>query len=125
MGTGAFARRPITAGAAVGRLGGVVVTTAELQARLAAREADPGLPFVDTVTVGDDAHLVLPAGTVLHHVNHACDPTLELVGRTLVARRDVAAGEELTTDYETFSGAPGFSMACRCGGPRCRGRLGG
>ncbi len=123
-GTGAFAARPIDRGEVVGRLGGRVVTTAELDGLLAARAADHGLPYVDTVTVGPDAHLVLPPGTALHHVNHACEPNLALVDRDLVALRAIAPGEELTTDYETFSGAPGFALDCRCGAARCRGRLG-
>ena len=37
-------------------------------------------------------------------INHACDPNTWLDGLDLVARRHVAAGEELTVDYATFSG---------------------
>jgi hypothetical protein len=107
----------------VGRLGGVVVTTAELDALLAARARDPALPYVDTVALGPDAHLVLPTGTPLHHVNHSCEPTVnvDLATGELVTRRPVAAGEELTADYGPLSGPQTPPMGCRCGADACRG----
>jgi hypothetical protein len=42
-----------------------------------------------------------------------------------VARRDIAAGEELTNDYATSTRQPGFAMACSCGSARCRGTITG
>jgi hypothetical protein len=41
----------------------------------------------------------------------------------VVARRDIRAGEELTVDYATSSGAPGFRMTCTCGSPICRNEI--
>lgn len=62
--------------------------------------------------------------SVARFINHSCAPncSTEIVrGRIwIVARRDLAAGEELTFDY-------GFPLAewrlhpCRCGAPRCAG----
>jgi hypothetical protein len=44
----------------------------------------------------------------------------------VVARRDIAAGEELTLDYALGSGNPQWSMEdCNCGSPLCRGRVTG
>lgn len=54
--------------------------------------------------------------------NHSCAPNLWLAGATsLVARRDVAAGEELTQDYATYTGVESWRMPCRCGSDGCRG----
>jgi hypothetical protein len=87
-------------------------------------EADPAAPYVDTITIYEDAHLVLPPNTLIHFGNHSCDPTLWHVGPYEVAtRRDVAAGQEATIDYGTLSGAEGFELACQCGAPNCRGRI--
>jgi uncharacterized protein len=115
-GKGLFATAPIPAGVAVSRVGGKLVSTAELDALLAA-----GSGYVDSITVDDDVHLVLPAGTSNHYGNHSCDPNLWWANAyTLVARRDLAAGEELTVDYATSSGHPDFTMFCHCETYRCR-----
>ena len=54
-------------------------------------------------------------------LNHSCDPNLGWAGeRTLVALRDIAAGDELTVDYATMTVAP-WEMDCRCGSAGCRG----
>ena len=123
-GRGLFAAEDIPSGTIVIRLGGRLVSSAELRDLIAQADADPAAPYVDTITVDDDAHLVLPPGTVAHFGNHSCDPTLWHVGPfDVAARRDVRRGEELTTDYGTTSGAAGFAMACRCGAPSCRGEV--
>jgi hypothetical protein len=55
-------------------------------------------------------------------VNHSCEPNLGMGGNVLlVAMREIAAGEELTTDYALFLADPGFAMQCRCGTAACRG----
>ena len=114
----------VEAGTVVIRLGGRLVTSAELDSLIAATLDDPGAPYVDTVTVEDDAHLVLSAATPVHFGNHSCDPTLWHVAPYEIAtRRDARAGEEATVDYGTSSGADGFSMACRCGSELCRTRI--
>src|SRR5262245_17355356 len=73
--------------------------------------ADPGGAYVDTIALADDAHLVLPAGRPNGKGNHSCDPNLWWEGPyDLVARRDIAAGEELTNDYATSAGLEDFRM---------------
>lgn len=112
----------LPAGTVVLRLGGRLVSTSELAALLAAADDDPDASYVDTVTVHPGRHLVLPPGTPVHFGNHSCDPTLWHVGPYDVAtRRPVHAGDEATIDYGTQSGAPGFTMSCRCGADACRG----
>lgn len=121
-GQGLFFTADIPAGTKVITLGGRLVSTDELQHLIAESDADPESPFIDTITVYTDSHLVLPPKTAVHFGNHSCDPNLWHVGPFAVAtRRDVEAGEEATIDYGTQSGAPGFAMECRCGTRRCRG----
>lgn len=117
-GHGLFATAPIAAGLAVVRLGGRIVATAELHQLFA--EAPDGA-YVDTFAIGDDAHLVLPGGTDAHYGNHSCAPTIWPNGAfELVARVDLAAGDELTVDYGTISDDPTFRMPCACGAGGCR-----
>ncbi len=106
------------------RLGGTLVSSATLESLIAASDADPDARYVDTITVFEDAHLVLPPNTQIHFGNHSCDPTLWHIGPyELATRRAVASGEEATIDYGTQSGADGFEMNCMCGASNCRGSV--
>ncbi len=120
-GLGLFATQPLPEGTIVSRLGGRLVSEAELR-RVFAESSS----YVDTITVGDDLHLVLPPNTPSGRANHSCDPNLWWIDTvTLAARRDIKAGEELTNDYGTCSGIDDFAMACACGSPLCRGTITG
>lgn len=69
---------------------------------------------------------MLPPGSALHFANHSCDPNVWYVGAyDLVARRTIRAGDELTTDYGTYSGLATFAMDCRCRSVSCRGTVTG
>jgi SET domain-containing protein len=121
-GHGLFATDPIPAGTVVIRFGGRLVSSAQLDALIAAADADPAGAYVDTITIGDDAHLVMPAGTDVHFGNHSCDPTMWHVSAYEVAtRRELREGDEATVDYATDSGADGFEIVCNCGTAICRG----
>jgi ribosomal protein S18 acetylase RimI-like enzyme len=116
-GKGLFATAPIAAGEVVSVLAGRKVSTAEL-AELLKR------PPVDTITLEEDLHLVLPNDPrpVIAYGNHSCDPnTWWTDAVTLVARRDFAAADELTSDYGTSTGVPEWRMSCACGSALCRG----
>ncbi|MEV4418116.1 SET domain-containing protein-lysine N-methyltransferase [Catellatospora sp. NPDC049609] len=123
-GRGLFATAPLAAGTVVSRLGGRLVDGAalrELFAR-AARERR----YVDTVSVGEDLHLVLPPRRPNGYGNHSCDPNLWwLDAYTLAARRDIAPGEEVTNDYAACTAVADFAMACSCGSALCRGTVTG
>jgi hypothetical protein len=120
-GRGLFAATDLPTGEIVLRLSGHLVSTDELGRLIEHANTDPSHSYVDTLTIYENAHLVLPPGTVLHFGNHSCDPSMWHVGPYEIAtRRSVAVGEELTVDYGTQSGAAGFSMACSCGSPHCR-----
>lgn len=116
-GRGLFATVPLDEETVVIRVGGRLVGIQELQ-----RLIEMSDHYVDTLTVFEDVHLVLPAATTVHFGNHSCDPNLWHVGPYEIAtRRPVRGGEELTIDYATQTGAPGFSMPCECGASTCRG----
>jgi hypothetical protein len=120
-GCGLFATAPITAGTVVSRLGGRLVSGAELEQLLAAAAASPGRPYIDCITVGADLHLVLPPRRPNGYGNHGCDPNLWWAGPyELAARRDITAGEELTNDYGTSTAEQDFVLACSCGSRQCR-----
>jgi uncharacterized protein len=55
-------------------------------------------------------------------VNHSCDHNTEVVDFADVAIRDIAAGEEITSNYETDGARLRFE--CGCGSPSCRQRIG-
>jgi len=84
----------------------------------------PGRLQDSDVQIGDDLHLVALTEAeyepVMLFLNHSCEPNVGFAGNVvLVAMRDVAAGEELTTDYALFDDYDG-EMPCSCGTPSCR-----
>jgi uncharacterized protein len=59
------------------------------------------------------------------YLNHSCDPNLGVRGEiTLVAIRDIRAGEELTHDW-AMTDDDDYSIECNCGVPDCRKTLTG
>lgn len=123
-GRGLFASQDIPAGTLLVRLGGRLVSSAELDDLINRANADPDIPYVDTITIYGDYHLVIPPETDVHYGNHSCDPNTWHVGPyKIAARRDIQAGEEVTIDYGTSSGAAGFRMDCGCGSNLCRRRI--
>ncbi|WP_327087379.1 SET domain-containing protein-lysine N-methyltransferase [Nonomuraea sp. NBC_01738] len=120
-GDGLFTTLPIAEGAPVSRLGGTLLDTPALTALLASSAA-----YIDTITLSEDLHLVLAPGTPNGKGNHSCDPNLWWDGPfTLTARRDIAAGEELTNDYGTSTSSPTWAMPCSCASALCRSRVTG
>lgn len=123
-GDGLFATEGIDSHVVVVRLGGRLVDTTQLLALLANANNDPASPYIDTITVFEDQHLVLSAGSTAHFANHSCDPNLWLVSPFEFATRSaIAVNDEITVDYGTFSGEAGFPMPCGCGTALCRGEV--
>ena len=69
-----------------------------------------------------DATSVVLVQSPERFVNHSCDHNTEVVDFADVAVRTIAAGEEITSNYET-DGAR-LSFDCSCGSPSCRRRIG-
>lgn len=99
--------------------GGTIISDAELRGVAASGRR------YSSAAIGEDQHILWssqdaaaggPGG-----INHCCDSNLWMLDeRTVCARRDIAAGEELTLDYALVSVAPEWRMECRCGSPLCR-----
>jgi uncharacterized protein len=120
-GYGLLAEASLTAGTVLWRLGGRIVARAEFQALLTAVQSNPEAPYLDAITVDGEHDLVLPAGSPVHFGNHSCQPNAWWAdGFTVTARRDIPAGDEVTTDYATSTDHPDFVMACSCGAKACR-----
>lgn len=72
--------------------------------------------------LGDGSKVIDGHGTAMF-INHSCDPnceTGEVRGRVwVVAIRNIAAGEELTYDYNLYDGDEDEAH-CNCGSPHCR-----
>ena len=120
-GLGVFTIRPVVAGEVLCVWGGEIVPTSRLVDLPEGRRRF-------AVQVEDDLYLVTPLlGTgAADLVTHSCDPSALLSGAlTLVARRDLATGEELTFDYGTSDSNPYLGFVCRCGAAGCRGRVTG
>ena len=53
--------------------------------------------------------------------NHSCKPNCGIKGLfTIVAMRNIKAGEELTWDYEMTEDHPYWRLKCKCGNKECR-----
>jgi hypothetical protein len=55
------------------------------------------------------------------YLNHSCDPTAGIRGKsTIVAMRPLKKGEEVTIDYALSETYPLWHMRCTCGSANCR-----
>ena len=121
QGVGSFARAPIRKGEVLEVVGGDLMDEEEFRAFV--RET----PRFNAIQVDESLHLVERFEVTKRRaggsLNHSCDSNLWMADEvTLVARRDVAAGEELTVDYALFTAQPGWKLdrPCRCGASDCR-----
>ena len=86
-GEGLFATDNVPTDTLLLRLGGQLVDSEELDRLIAA--ANAAGRYVDTTTVDENVHLVLPPDTLVHFGNHSCDPSAWHCGPYEVrARRD-------------------------------------
>lgn len=74
----------------------------------------------------DDGSIVIDGHGMAMFLNHSCDPnceTDEVRGRVWIkAIRNIAAGEELTYDYNLYDGDDDEAV-CNCGALNCRGSM--
>jgi SET domain-containing protein len=117
---GMFAREPIKQGETVCIVGGMVMTDSEFESFQAAH------PTYNSIQINDHLHLVEDpqiTRSLEGSMNHSCDSNTWMADEvTLVARRDIASGEEATVDYALFTTQSNWMLdrRCRCGSPYCR-----
>lgn len=113
-GLGAFALRPFKAGKVVLRWD----VSKRVHRRRAAELPDSEKKYLHPY----DEESLIVVQPPERYVNHSCDNNTEVRNFCDVAVRDIAAGEEITSDYEA-DGA-GLKFECRCGSAKCRGSIG-
>jgi SET domain-containing protein len=121
-GFGMFAYKTIHAGEMVIIWGGTIFVEDEIKAGIAkagtVSRIDENFFLADTNAETDSPD---------YYLNHSCDPNVWLKDDiTLVARREIEIGEELTADYATWEVDPLWELSpCRCGKALCRGKVTG
>jgi len=114
-GLGVFAMRPFAGGE---RIRVVNIEREVTEEQPLSPEDNPDHAFLS------DGKLLL-VGKPDRYLNHSCDPNAYVWYRgtaiDLIARRPIAAGQEITVDY-LINNAGGDSWECRCGSKRCRGK---
>jgi SET domain-containing protein len=128
-GKGMFATAPIKQGEAVNIWGGTLLLTEE---DLEGKRNEWRAKGYVWSTIGEGLYLAILLGEenkdLTNFINHTCDPNVWMQDEVaLVARRDIAVGEELTVDYAMFEGDEDWvgRFECRCGSDLCRGRFAG
>lgn len=117
-GNGLVAEKPIRAGEIVSKLNpGMPTMPIEVVLQKSLEEQEQLLHYAyqcsETLLVFEDE----PE----RFMNHSCDPnTWWADDETMIARRDISAGEELTYDYAMTEITIPFTMTCGCGSPLCR-----
>ena len=129
-GRGIRASRDIPSGTRIIEYVGERITKAESERRdaaRAAREAEGGDGCVYIFEINQrhdlDGHMEWNTARL---INHSCEPNCQsekIRGRIWIsARRDIAAGEELSFDYG-FDVENWRQHPCRCGSPKCVGYI--
>ncbi|HET9838060.1 MAG TPA: SET domain-containing protein-lysine N-methyltransferase [Candidatus Angelobacter sp.] len=119
-GAGVYTTAPIRKGTRVLEYTGPRLNTKECEGLYADTE-------VTYLFAMDDPKIIIDGFGMAAFVNHHCDPNCEtdqIRNRIwIIAMRNIAAGEELTYDYNLFDADPGEMAPCYCGSPKCRGTM--
>jgi hypothetical protein len=123
-GEGVIAAQPIAKGEKLMEFGGLRISTADIATEL----YRPRSVWI----VAENTYLALPESdpvpSIDENLNHACDANSWLADEvSLVARRDISAGEEITLDQGTWNfdedDYAWDTDCCTCGAEHCRGAL--
>ncbi len=122
-GKGFFVTQPIRPNEVVIVFGGTLFSKADIEAGKANRRTL--MQTDEELWIGNRADE--PEGQD-YFVNHSCEPNLWMRDEvTLVARREIVPGEEVTMDYAMHFGDPDWIMKtlCCCGSSHCRRTISG
>lgn len=81
-----------------------------------------------TVQIDHDVHIDVPgeydSEGILDRfywrfMNHSCDPTVCIRGRSVISLKPVSFGQDITFNYNTTEFDMAEPFACRCGSVRC------
>jgi hypothetical protein len=120
-GVGVIAAEPIAAGEKLMEFGGEIISPEDIETEVYRMRS--------IWQVGAGVYLALreddPEPSLDENLNHSCDANAWLEGEvTLVARRPIAAGEEVTLDQGTWNHDEDEYVwdqdFCTCGAPACR-----
>lgn len=120
-GDGIFATAPIARGEKLMEFGGETITTEQI--------ATDNYRQQSVWPVATETHIALPVSdpepSLDENLNHSCDANTWLSDEvTVIARRDIAAGEEITLDQGTWNfDEPEYTWdyeTCGCGALNCR-----
>ena len=120
QGMGIFAGQTIKQGEAVEIIGGQVMSEVEFEM------FQRNTPLYNAVQIGEGLHLVELLNNTYNRkgsLNHSCDSNLWMADAvTIVARFEIAMGQELTVDYALFTSQSHWIMdsMCQCGTAVCR-----
>jgi len=118
-GKGLFAKEPLAQGEQLTRNGDddyLIMTDKQFHAFTKTARS------YDAMALGNGKHRVSRVSREQdpsNYGNHSCDPTAEMNAFCLVAKRDIQAGEEITSDYAVHSSKE-WSMVCNCSAKNCR-----
>lgn len=113
-GLGLFAAMPVAAGSTVFAIDGVLQPAPDRYS-VQVDVASHLHPFPEQLARGEAADLPW------WFLNHSCRPTVRIEGLGVIAIRDLAAGEQLTFDYDATEWSLDAPFRCGCG--QCGGRL--
>ena len=119
-GDGVFAREPIKNGEVVCIVGGVVMTDSEFASFQVSHLLYSFVQIDENLYLVEDLEITRSADASM---NHSCDSSVWMDDEvTLVARRDIECGEEVTVDYALFTTQSNWMLdnRCRCGSAHCR-----
>ena len=87
-----------------------------------------------TVQIGHRTHVDVPAEYGFEAIldqfywrfmNHSCDPTVFIRGRSVITLKPVTFGQDITFNYNTTEFDMAEPFACHCGSDRCIGQVQG
>ena len=113
---GLFAHQVIHKDEVVEILGGTTLSNKEVDEKIKSSER------YDGIALDENVNLTLEQKDWPGiYGNHSCGPNLWMKDAvTVIARRDIQRGEEITIDYAMFTVSPDWSMECNCGSMLCR-----
>ena len=87
-----------------------------------------------TVQIDRDTHVDVPEEYDIEAIldqfywrfmNHSCDPTVFIRGRSVITLKPVIFGQDITFNYNTTEFDMAEPFTCRCGSDRCIGQVQG